>query len=77
MMNKEPQNLDFCDNLSLWWFFHSNPSLNITYGDDPNNVYCSCFSCCCPGCLELECNSNCFCRKGRICLFICCTFMFT
>ena len=67
--------LTVCDKLALWYFFHSTPSGLSSYNDS-TNIYCSCLNCC-PGNLELTCESNSYCKKNNGIFFICCSFLFT
>jgi hypothetical protein len=73
LMKVQRSKLSFCDRLSLWWFFHSNPGIYTTY--ESKNLYCCCLNCC-PGCLELEFNNNICCKKNCVCFLVCCTFTF-
>jgi hypothetical protein len=75
LLKTQRQKLAFCDRLFLWWFFHSGPGFYSSNNYESINLYCSCLDCC-PGCLELEFNSNIYCEKNCVCFLVCCTFSF-
>ncbi len=68
------ESLTVCDELALWYFFHSTPNGLSSY-NDLTNMYCSCLNFC-PGNLELTCESNSYCKKNDGFYLICCSFLF-
>lgn len=72
-MEAQRDRLSFCNKISLWWFFHSTPNGESSYGG--KNVYFSCLNCC-PGNLELS-YKKCFCcKKEKVCFCCCFSIMF-
>lgn len=55
-----------CDNMCLWWFFHSSPGLN-TYTDDKRYT-CICGNCC-TWCLECKFKYKCCIKEIGCCCF--------
>jgi len=74
IMKSEREKLNFCDQISLWWFFHSTPTGDSSYPKDNKNICCSWCNCC-PGNLELKFRKI-GCKEDKICLLICCSLIF-